>query len=61
MLYFLNTTTAQYDDPKWQFGREAGFAWVGFSRQGLNISSFNKITQSTKGLGWKGVRVIGSV
>jgi hypothetical protein len=46
-LYILNTTVAQYDDSKWEFGAEVGFAWVGFPGQGISIDIFDNTTEST--------------
>ena len=47
LLYILNTTSAQYDDPEWEFGGEVGFAWVGFPGQGLQIDFQGTTTKST--------------
>ena len=48
ILFIINTTTAQYNDPKWEFGAEVGFAWVGFPGQGLQIAFVGrKSTRST--------------
>ncbi len=45
LLYIINTSVAQYNDPKWEFGAEAGFAWVGFPGQGIGFLVTTKTTK----------------
>ncbi len=48
LLSIFNISSAQYDSPKWEFGGEGGYAWVGYPGQGLNIDLFETTTQTTK-------------
>ena len=47
LLYILSPITAQYDDPKWEFGAEVGFAWIGFPRQVIALDIFDTQSQET--------------
>lgn len=57
LLYILSPITAQYDDPKWEFGAEVGFAWIGFPRQVIALDIFDTQSQETNRTNRVGFRV----
>lgn len=48
LFSIINTSFAQYGDPKWEFGGEVGFAWVGYPGEGLNLDLNLYETTSSK-------------